>query len=37
MREGRLGYNCEMEDMDCCQWTYGLIRDFTAESVWKFW
>ena len=27
----------KMEDMDCCQWTYGLIRDFTAESVWKFW
>ena len=27
----------KMEDMDCCQWTYGLMQDFTAESVWKFW
>ena len=25
----------KMEDMDYCQWTYGLIEDFTAESVWK--
>ena len=25
-----------MADMDSCQWTCGLIRDFT-ESVWKFW
>lgn len=30
MREGRLGYNCE-------NGRYGLLRDFTAESVWKSW
>ncbi len=35
MREGRLGYNSYNGDMDYCHRTYGLIRDFTAESVWK--
>ena len=37
MRQGRLGYNSTMTDMDYYQQIYGLIPDFIAESVWKFW
>ena len=27
----------KMADMDYCQWTYGLIRDFTVEKVLRCW
>ena len=36
-KQGRLGYNSAMEDMDYYHQTYGLIQDFTAEKDWKCW
>ena len=37
MKQGRLGYNSSNDRYGLYHQIYGLIQDFIAEKVWKFW